>query len=643
MRYDQPVGSQADRNASRAWAGGWFDATGYARHTVPGYKYGWHTGVDLNLRAFKDSRADVRASADGVVVHAGPLSGWQLGVVVLQHPDGMFTRYGHLVNLKVSKGAAVMRGQLLGIIGDFDNDGPRSDHVHFDIANPSAELDQRPGYWPGKGDAALAAVLEHFQDPLPWINAHRADDVIAAEPDEAAQAVVISTAAPALANVESWTPTDPEGVRVRFAPDTTQRNIVGLIKFGEIRTGRLSADGKWVIVVVTPVQMTVDGKPLAASYSGSFDGYASARFLKRAENVVKPPPDPIIIIPSDESMVGHHPALPALPLHKRLGVHMLEAGRPKTNDYISAGCASQTNLNNVLAAREARDVGASIFRRFIDHGSLPGAEDLVLHMGLHSSDAVMVMGINEADSISTSDIPRRFAWERDFAMAVWKHLPKCFPLIGNFSMGTPQIENPQLARVWRETYGAFLNQNWQRVGLNYHNYSARPAKEFPPASEQVIGGQWLEARHLLYSYHPDFGALDKRVVIVHDESGVDIGGRGGFPSCDYTHEFFRMWLANRLGYSERYSQSYVYNMFQADWENARWAGYSVRGFLDVMREFWGGKIAAQYDLVNGLAKIARTGAGVLTTRFDAMEVGSSLSPIPEEWRPVAKIFASEAG
>ena len=138
-------------------------------------------------------------------------------------------------------------------------------------------------------------------------------------------------------------------------------------------------------------------------------------------------------------------------------------------------------------------------------------------MGLQASDRLMVMGLNEADCLPTHDLRKRFAWDKAFAEAVWDMLPNCFPVLGSFSMGTPEIENPNVAAVWRETYGAFLNANWQRAGLNYHSYSGRPADGYPPVDVQVIQPKWFEMRHLRFSYDPALGALEKRGVLASDE------------------------------------------------------------------------------------------------------------------------------
>ena len=55
----------------------------------------------------------VTAVAPGNVVHAGPFRGYQQ-LVVLDHGKGLFSVYGHLEKLRVTKGEALRQGALLG-------------------------------------------------------------------------------------------------------------------------------------------------------------------------------------------------------------------------------------------------------------------------------------------------------------------------------------------------------------------------------------------------------------------------------------------------------------------------------------------------------------------------------------------------
>ena len=127
-------------------------------------------------------------------------------------------------------------------------------------------------------------------------------------------------------------------------------------------------------------------------------------------------------------------------------------------------------------------------------------------------------------------------------------------------------------------------------------------------------------RWLKWGYDPARGALDKRVVLVNDESGVDVSSRGGFTACGYTEDQFLMWWNKRRELYEAFPQQYVFNLFQGDPENARWAGYRVNGYLGVLRRIWGGQAPRQAGHV----------------RLGLLAKAEGDSPLPASWNPERK-------
>jgi len=72
----------------------------------------------------------IYASADGVVVEAGWVSGYGR-LIKIKHDFGVETRYGHLSAIKVSKGQRVSRGERIGDMGNSGRStGP---HLHYEI------------------------------------------------------------------------------------------------------------------------------------------------------------------------------------------------------------------------------------------------------------------------------------------------------------------------------------------------------------------------------------------------------------------------------------------------------------------------------------------------------------------------------
>ncbi len=420
---------------------------------------------------------------------------------------------------------------------------------------------------------------------------------------------------------KQWQPKrDSGGARVRLTPDKTGlRNIAGVIDVGYVVPGESVAGGEWVKVPVKG-SFTVGNVALKPSTAtDAFDGFVSTSVIEPA--TAPPPPPPPTPTPSG-SAIGKHPALPALSIGQRFGVHMLNVGRPETDALFDMGCRSFTCLNNIAAAREVRARGgAAIVRHYIDHGVVPPAGDFARGMGVGRDDTFMVMGINEADSIATDKIEERFAWDKEFAQTMHSIAPRCFVLIGSWSMGTPQLEIEPHASRFRNTYGAFLNANADWCGVNYHCYSGRPTPAFPPNHATVIAPEWFEMRFLKYAYSPQHGGINPNVVIVGDESFIDVGGTGGATACGYTEEDVARWWNMRRALFEPFPQMYVHNAFMADGNNSRWAGYNVRGYVGTLARIWRGEIP-------------------MSSPREMGAIGGELgaSPLPADYSPPAKNF-----
>jgi murein DD-endopeptidase MepM/ murein hydrolase activator NlpD len=87
----------------------------------------FHTGIDCSTYREGDP---IVATANGTVVFAGMYYGYGLSVLI-SHPNGYFTRYGHMQRLIVRRGQAVKQGQAIGILGNTGNStGP---HTHYEV------------------------------------------------------------------------------------------------------------------------------------------------------------------------------------------------------------------------------------------------------------------------------------------------------------------------------------------------------------------------------------------------------------------------------------------------------------------------------------------------------------------------------
>lgn len=95
-----------------------------------------HPGVDVAVPI----GVPVRASGGGTVLQAGEDSEYGTFVLV-EHPDGYQTKYGHLSRMTVRAGQAVDAGVVIGLSG---NTGRSSaPHLHFEIRRGNEPIDPR--------------------------------------------------------------------------------------------------------------------------------------------------------------------------------------------------------------------------------------------------------------------------------------------------------------------------------------------------------------------------------------------------------------------------------------------------------------------------------------------------------------------
>ena len=93
-----------------------------------------HPGIDLAV----PEGSDVRAAGAGVVERAGTDSSYGL-FVLLQHPGGYQTMYGHLSRILVSRGDTVAAGQVIAQSGNTGRS--TAPHLHFEVRLRGRSID----------------------------------------------------------------------------------------------------------------------------------------------------------------------------------------------------------------------------------------------------------------------------------------------------------------------------------------------------------------------------------------------------------------------------------------------------------------------------------------------------------------------
>jgi murein DD-endopeptidase MepM/ murein hydrolase activator NlpD len=101
---------------------------GFGERTDPFSGEGaFHKGVDISA----PTGTPVRATADGVVIHAdASLSGYGR-LVIIDHGGGYQTWYAHLSRMQVHVGQELHRGEILGAVGSTGR--ATAPHLHYEV------------------------------------------------------------------------------------------------------------------------------------------------------------------------------------------------------------------------------------------------------------------------------------------------------------------------------------------------------------------------------------------------------------------------------------------------------------------------------------------------------------------------------
>jgi murein DD-endopeptidase MepM/ murein hydrolase activator NlpD len=90
------------------------------------------------------NQSPVYANRAGTVQFAGATRGAGGWMVIIDHPDGVETRYVHLqansIPAGVVNGSQVTQGQQIGVVGDTGNAGNSPPHVHFGVRNANGQM-----------------------------------------------------------------------------------------------------------------------------------------------------------------------------------------------------------------------------------------------------------------------------------------------------------------------------------------------------------------------------------------------------------------------------------------------------------------------------------------------------------------------
>jgi murein DD-endopeptidase MepM/ murein hydrolase activator NlpD len=126
------------------------DSFGGRRDPFGGGSSEFHSGQDISA----ERGTPVFAAATGMVKFAGTQGGYGQ-IVILDHGNGLTTRYGHLSKLEVTAGQELTRGATVGRVGSTGRStGP---HLHYEVRINEEPVNPR-AYLPAPQAAAFAAT-----------------------------------------------------------------------------------------------------------------------------------------------------------------------------------------------------------------------------------------------------------------------------------------------------------------------------------------------------------------------------------------------------------------------------------------------------------------------------------------------------
>ena len=129
----------------------------------------FHNGIDLNHgKGDADCGNEVKATRNATVehIHRNAATGKGYGkFIILKHEDGKYSRYAHLSNISVEKGAEIKTGQLIGHVG---KTGTKFCHLHLEMFDErTAELQRNDEFsWRyHPADQTKEWVADHYMNP----------------------------------------------------------------------------------------------------------------------------------------------------------------------------------------------------------------------------------------------------------------------------------------------------------------------------------------------------------------------------------------------------------------------------------------------------------------------------------------------
>ena len=115
----------------------------------------FHSGVDISAAM----GTSVHAAADGIVEYAANVGDGYGKMVIIDHGNGLQTRYAHLSRFEVIPGQEIRRGEILGYSGNTGR--VTAPHLHYEVRREGVAVNPYPYL-------THSAVLQQVEPDLPF-------------------------------------------------------------------------------------------------------------------------------------------------------------------------------------------------------------------------------------------------------------------------------------------------------------------------------------------------------------------------------------------------------------------------------------------------------------------------------------------
>ena len=280
--------------------------------------------------------------------------------------------------------------------------------------------------------------------------------------------------------------------------------------------------------------------------------------------------------------------LPDTSVSFELGIHSMTNGR--AIDEANNGCKYVMMMNNLVAAGQIKIAhpDATVMVRYYFGSNVPSVDTAIAALGGATNAGFVYTGLNESDALGQDGDALRQRAAFDIAMAkAIKQISGATYAAGTFSMGCPDFTSQSTCDIIRELYAPYYNNGLLKFDM--HLYSPTMLHIYDDSA--LI---WYERR---WEYLFTKCGFDPTVKGIYcSETGVDEGGKGGFPGHSASDADFKRWcqrfidvqkaalVVNGVSYNSPMMGGAIFQLGGNG--DSRWDAYDISGYVTTLRTLY---------------------------------------------------------